>query len=147
MLARPPDPKKQALLQKLELDGADIAGISAGKTGAELRRQRKQALKVKTPSSAKSKPTKSTSSYAAAQEKPVRFNLGCGIEVLTAASLLDLVKSTAPYIFPESGPRVVIEEDEFIEDMEDYDKEEDKHNIPSLRTNLYPEINRWIASK
>jgi hypothetical protein len=114
----PPDPKKEALLQKLQLDGAD----TAVKTGAELRRQRKQEMKVKgaKPSASKSKPPKSTSSYAAAQEKPVRFNLGSGIEVLTARNLLDLVASTAPYLFPESGPRVVIEEDDFFEDLEGY---------------------------
>ena len=103
----PPDPKKMALLEKLQLnDGVELNQ----KTGAELRKQRKIELKHKTASShlknaknSSDRKPKSTSSYAAAQEKAVRFTLGCGADVLTASNLLDLVKSTAPYLFPESG--------------------------------------------
>lgn len=105
-LEPPPDPKKLALLEKLQLD--DCVELNV-KTGAELRKQRKIELKHKTASghtknkrNSDSKP-KSTSSYVATQEKAVRFTLGCGADVLTASNLLDLVKSTAPYLFPESG--------------------------------------------
>lgn len=92
-----PDPKKLELIEKLQLDECNLP---TKKTGAELRKERKMVqhkTKVKTTTAN----TKTTSSYAAAQEKPVRFTLGCGVEALTATNLLELVKSTAPYLFPE----------------------------------------------
>ena len=98
-----PDPRKLQLIEKLQLNDSDLP---TKKTGAELRKERKMVLhkaKVKISSSAKS-----TSSYAASQEKPIRFTLGCGVEALTAANLLDLVKSTAPYLFPEVCNDVLI---------------------------------------
>ena len=91
-----PDPQKLALLEKLQLNDNDWA---TKKTGAELRKARKMELNKS--NKVKVSVAKSTSSYAAAQEKPIRFTLGCGVEALTAANLLDLVKSTAPYLFPE----------------------------------------------
>ena len=92
-----PDPKKLQLIEKLQLNDDNLP---TKKTGAELRKERKMVqhkAKVKTSTAS----TKSTSSYAAAQEKPIRFTLGCGVEALTATNLLELVKSTAPYLFPE----------------------------------------------
>ena len=110
---KPLDPKKVALLEKLQLDDGVELNL---KTGAELRKQRKIELKHKTASShtkntkTSDRKPKSTSSYAAAQDKAVRFTLGCGADVLTASNLLDLVKSTAPYLFPESGNFMIFTE-------------------------------------
>lgn len=116
------DPKKVALLEKLGLNNEEENSQSTLKTGAELRKDRKNVLKAirdnekhKIKSAAKaSKAMKPR----VIPEKPIRFALGCGIETLTATNLLDLVKSTAPYLFPESGPRVVIEEDDDFDDLD-----------------------------
>lgn len=117
------DPKKVALLEKLGLnDEQDSQSIL--KTGAELRSERKNVLKAirdndkhKIKSAAKSAKAMKP---RVIPEKPIRFALGCGIETLTATNLLDLVKFTAPYLFPESGPRVTIEEDDDFDDLDSF---------------------------
>jgi len=39
-----------------------------------------------------------------------RFRLGNGVEAINQSKLLELVKSTAPYIFPELSPKLVLDE-------------------------------------
>ena len=92
-------------------------------TGAELRKDRKNVLRVKRNNEKhKVKNEAKTVKVRIVPEKPIRFSLGCGIESLTATNLLELVKSTAPYLFPESGPRVVIEEDDDFDDLNTFTK-------------------------
>ena len=106
-----PDPKKIALLNKLglEIDSDDDKSIV---TGAELRKNRKvnAAISLKiNKSSNKNVKAKSNNVIA---DRPVRFRLGNGIEALTSKSLVDLVKSTAPYYFPESAPKLVMDDED-----------------------------------
>ena len=99
------DPKKIALLEKLGLGEEEEDKTIIPMTGAELRKDRKNVLRVKR-NNDKHKLKQTESKIIKVKiipEKPVRFALGCGIESLTASNLLDLVKSTAPYLFPESG--------------------------------------------
>lgn len=115
------DPKKIALLEKLGLgeEQEDKSGIPM--TGAELRKDRKNVLRVKRNNEKhRAKSDVRTMKVKIIPEKAVRFSLGCGIEALTASNLLDLVKSTAPYLFPESGPRIVIEEDDDFDDLNSF---------------------------
>ena len=115
------DPKKLALLEKLGLgeEQEDKSGIPM--TGAELRKDRKNVLRVKRNNEKhRAKSDVRVMKVKVIPEKAVRFSLGCGIEALTASNLLDLVKSTAPYLFPESGPRIVIEEDDDFDDLNSF---------------------------
>jgi hypothetical protein len=115
------DPKKIALLEKLGLGEEQEDKSAIPMTGAELRKDRKNVLRVKRNNDKhKIKSEAKAIKVKVVPEKPIRFNLGCGIEALTATNLLDLVKSTAPYLFPESGPRVVIEEDDDFDDLDSF---------------------------
>jgi hypothetical protein len=117
------DPKKIALLEKLGLGEEQEDKSAIPMTGAELRKDRKNVLRVKRNNEKhKVKNEAKAVKVRVVPEKPIRFSLGCGIESLTATNLLELVKSTAPYLFPESGPRVVIEEDDDFDDLNTFTK-------------------------
>lgn len=112
--------KKLAEIETLDTFKADLKM----KTGAQLRQQQRQALKVQRVKSAqkyarKKEQTKQGQIQMEAQSK-IRFKLGNGIEVLTSAALMGLVKSTAGYYFPEVALRAVLDDDE--EDYEDEDE-------------------------
>ena len=127
------DPKKIALLEKLGLGEEQEDKSIIPMTGAELRKDRKNALRViRNNEKHKIKSETRQVKVKVIPEKPIRFSLGCGIESLTASNLLDLVKSTAPYLFPESGPRIVIEEDDDFDDLNSFSRSyisaEDRNN-------------------
>jgi len=71
------------------------------KTGTELRkfdREKKQKNASKLKKNALSK--NEFAKKSAKNDNKVRFRLGCGIEALTSETLITLVQSTAPYLFP-----------------------------------------------
>lgn len=133
-------PKKLALLEKIGLAGGsedDVAVRDNGpKTGAQLRKERKGELRKKRLQSEaieKQKRTKLglavTPSRNARPGAKVRFTLGNKVEALTAAQLLEIVKSTAPYLFPETAPKMVLDDEEEVEDEEEEGKEEEEKNV------------------
>lgn len=103
------DPKKLEMLKRLGLEDvtADV------KTGAELRKDRKVEAKIERE---RQKRIEKKDSKAKKPQEKVRFTLGNGVESLTADSLVGLVRSTAPYLFPESSERMVMEDDDEDED-------------------------------
>jgi hypothetical protein len=102
------DPKKIELLQRLGLEEA-TEGI---KTGYEMRKDRKLEQKLKRDRERRIEKVEVPKKKASTEK--IRFKLGCGIEALTAENLLGLVRSTAPYLFPDSKDveRLIIETDE-----------------------------------
>lgn len=136
----PLDPKKLELLNKLGIaESADEEKHI--KTGADLRRERKTVEKQKkhqlkvselrraearggtAPGTIKSK----KSQQQQQQQQVVRFRLGNGVEVLTANQLMSLVKSTSPYLFPESAPKLIL--DDTYDDEDDEEDDEDDDNV------------------
>ena len=140
--------KAKKFLQKLDIDKieSDLVSRSKAKTGAELRKERKESsrnhklneealLKLKeaqyqkannitTTTSTSGSGVSSSGKKAAKKAAATRFVLGCGIEVLTATNLLDLVRSTAPYYFPDSAPRLVLND---VDDDDDDDEDDFKY--------------------
>lgn len=127
------DPKKKALLDKLNVlteDNELQKGIDV-KTGAQLRKERKGELRKKrlqTEAIERQKDLKKSGGVAPAssssgQAKKGRFVLGNKVEVLTSTQLLELVKSTAPWLFPETAPKMV------LDDEDDEDDDEDKEGV------------------
>lgn len=104
------DPRKVELLRRLGLE--DAAGDA--KTGAELRKDRKLVAKVERERQRRIEKRDTKGSRA---EVNVRFRLGNGVEALTADSLIGLVRSTAPYLFPESSERMVIDDEDGVSSM------------------------------
>ena len=116
------DAKKQRLLDKLQLNGVNIDG---GVTGAELRKERK--IKERNNNRMKrNNEKKINSTKKGNNEIPVRFTLGNGVQALTAARLLDLVKSTTPFYFPTLATKEVLDDDYFDDDDDDND-DDDNH--------------------
>lgn len=131
----PIDPKKQAILDKL-MDIED----AGKKTGAQLRKDRKGELRKKRlqqEAITKRKlvaagVTKTAPSGGSGSGRgKIRFVLGNKVEGLTAAQLLELVRSTAPYLFPETAPKMVMddEDDEDDEEAKEEDEEGKKDSI------------------
>lgn len=108
------DPKKKAILDKLDLNELNV------KTGLELRKEKRQSLKherVKANKKYTSNKVKE-SPYINSDNHKMRFKLGNGLDVLTAESLLGLVKLTAPFLFPDSAMKIVLDEDDDYEYQE-----------------------------
>ena len=105
------DPRKLEMLKRLGLDDVPVNV----KTGAELRKDRKVEAKIERE---RLKRIEKKESKAKKPQEKVRFTLGSGAESLTAESLLGLVRSTAPYLFPESSERIVMEDEEEDLDFE-----------------------------
>ena len=124
------DPKKKALLDKLNVlteDNELQKGIDV-KTGAQLRKERKGELRKKRLQSEaierqkELKRSGGVASAPASSSGPVkkgRFVLGNKVEVLTSTQLLELVKSTAPWLFPETAPKMVLDDEDDDEEEED----------------------------
>jgi len=100
------DPKKVALLVKLGLDISSSDDISI-RTGAQLRKERKL-------TTTKTNVKKRVGTDLKLQSTAInsRFRLGNGVEAINQSKLLELVKSTAPYLFPELSPKLVLDEEE-----------------------------------
>lgn len=137
-------PKKLAILNKIGLVDAESGlvrsdAVDDNKTGAQLRKERKGELRKKRLQGEAIEKQKRIKLGLAAPAKSskgvggskVRFTLGNNVEALTAAQLLEIVKSTAPYLFPETAPKMVLDYDDEDEDereeegKEDEDREED----------------------
>ena len=131
------DAKKQALLDKLNILTEDnvLQKDVDVKTGAQLRKERKGELRKKRLQDEAIERQKlihsggaaaaAAAAAAASRKVPkakVRFVLGNKIEGLTAAQLVELVRSTAPYLFPETAPKMVLDD----EDEDDEEEEEDE---------------------
>lgn len=121
------DPKKQAILQKLNIltEENQLQKDIDLKTGAQLRKERKGELRKKRLQGAAIEKQKFIKAggipvtlSAAKSGKKLRFVLGNKIEVLTATQLLELVKSTAPYLFPETAPKMVLDDEDDEENEE-----------------------------
>lgn len=102
--------------EKLLSWGVNLTEEAMVKTGAEMRKSRKslKSQTSKSPSKKKGKTLKSSTETA-----QTRFHLGNGMDAISVQNLLDLVKSTAPYVFPEFAIRQIIEEDDDGEDDDD----------------------------
>lgn len=108
------DQKKLQLIAKLGLeDLVDDTIIDTMKTGAQLRKDRKHDLKMKLKNE-KHLLEKARGKLKKIVPEKIRFRLGNGIESLSPDSLIGLVKSTAPYLYPETAERMIIEEDDGI---------------------------------
>lgn len=110
--------------EKLLSWGVNLAEEALIKTGAEMRKARKSLKSPtnKVPASTKKKAKKSKSSAETAQ---TRFHLGNGMDAISVQNLLDLVKSTAPYLFPEFAIKQIIEEDDDGEDDDNSNGDDD----------------------
>ncbi len=117
------DAKKQQLLDRLQLNGVNIDG---GITGAELRKERKS--KERKNNKIKKNNEKKINTKKGNNETPVRFKLGNGVQALTATSLLDLVKSTTPYYFPNLAAKEVLDDDYYDDDDDDDDDDDNDDN-------------------
>jgi len=148
------DPKKEEIITRLGID--TIIAKDKMKTGAELRRERKEALKIQLKNDKKNKIKKllssssitSTSSFEN-KKANIRFVLGNKVEVLTASNLLYLVKSTAPYYFPEEEIKLIMDEDEYdnINETDDNNTNNNNNkdnNIKSLAS-LAKGTDGWLA--
>ena len=130
------DPKKEKIIERLDLD--NLISKDKMKTGAELRRERKEVLKIQLRNEKskqlKNKKLASSSSSGSldnkVKSKAVRFVLGNKIEVLTSSNLLYLVKSTAPYYFPQEEVKLIMDEDDY-----DNDDDNDDDNINNSNSN------------
>lgn len=120
------DPKKERIIERLGID--TIIAKDKMKTGAELRRERKEALKIqlKIEKARQLKNKKAPSPSPDNNKKAVRFVLGNKVEVLTASNLLYLIKSTAPYYFPQEEVKLIMDEEDYDDDDVDDD---DNNNI------------------
>lgn len=148
------DPKKEEIITRLGIE--TLLAKDKMKTGAELRRERKEALKVQLKNEKKNKIKKlsstttsitSTSSYEN-KKANVRFVLGNKVEVLTSSNLLYLVKSTAPYYFPEEEVKLIMDEEEYdnINESDDNDiNSNNKVNSINSLASLAKGPDGWLA--
>lgn len=115
--------KKKIVLKNMEIleDQDMMNSVDKFKAGHELRKQNRETLRQqRVQSSKKYDKSAQTESFQSSKKASVdkthiyktRFKLGNGMEVLTAESLLGLVRSTAPFLFPEYSMRLVLDEDE-----------------------------------
>ena len=108
--------------EKLLSWGVNLTEEAMIKTGAEMRKARKS---LKSPTKTVAKKKKVKNSKSSAETVQTRFHLGNGMDAISVQNLLDLVKSTAPYVFPEFAIRQIIEEDDDGEDDDDDDDDDD----------------------
>lgn len=98
-----------------EISGKDISDTKTGAEKRKLDREKKQREEKKIRNKV-NEGNKSPKHATKDQASKVRFKLGCGIEALTPSTLISLVESTAPYLFP-TGERLVIDEDDEDSDL------------------------------
>lgn len=125
-----PDPKKVQLLEKIGVE-LTSAGDSSIKTGVQLRKERKAIANTKAPLLRETKPKKS---HVIAETSTSRFRLGNGAYAINAANLLDSVKSTAPYFFPETNSKLILDEEDELDDS------------PTIQYDSFPESQSWSKS-
>lgn len=98
------DVKKYKPMNLECLEGLNIDKEMKMKTGAQMRKVKRQEMRVErvkvTEMYALQNKIKNRKRSAEEENSRIRFTLGSGIEVLTSASLIELVKITAPYYFP-----------------------------------------------
>lgn len=112
------------------VNNVNVKKVEVVKTGAELRKERKLQGKNKDKSI-----NKKQNENAKTSDVSTRFILGNGVEGLSVQSLLGLVKSTAPYYFPEMMVKAVVDEDVFFEVDNYYERGTQPHDTTSSDEN------------
>lgn len=137
------DPKKIEMIRRLNLEDERFDKI---KTGSELRKQKRVEETKKRNKDFQKYNKQGNNQLKLSKDKSdvnkTRFRLGNGLEVLTAESLLGLVRSTAPFLFPDSALRVVIDEDEY-----DMSVDDQAYSSSNEKTNNHEDISMLKQSK
>eukprot|EP01038_Epipyxis_sp_PR26KG_P014694 gene14694-19741_t len=143
---KPLDPKKQSVLERIDLNLLDEKN---NKTGHELRKNRKIMTKTEAKNYTTNKIQISKKSTNNSNNiKSIRFRLGCGIEALTAQNLIELVKSTAPFHFSSiQTPKLVLEENDdnyhYYNDDDETEEKNEEREIDSQTNNCMKNNNNF----
>lgn len=125
------DPRKLAFLETIEGLNNTNPDLFEGLTGAELRKARKAKAKEEEYASSESdeivigkKKGKKGKKVKVKGPQQVRFMLGNGIEVSKASTINKATRIGVPYCFDSGSLKLVIDEDDFFENV---DKDGDNH--------------------